>query len=139
MNKDTLFITIIFIFLYLSSCNSPEKSNRDLENNSSLKEENAETSGEKGRVVQLPADSIDQAEHIEQKYGRQWDFCNCIKKNDSINRIDVGKLDEQQLEKVMLRWEQIERKCKNMLITPNTTPEQRKQHDLKVKECLNEN
>ena len=36
----------------------------------------------------------------------------------------------------MKRWEFVENKCKEFLTTPNTTPEERVEHELKVNRCL---
>ena len=73
---------------------------------------------------------------IVAKYGEQWDFCNCVVKNDSINTALEKTLTDKQTDKLMARWEYVDTKCKEFLTTPNTTPEQRAKHEWKVKQCL---
>jgi hypothetical protein len=73
---------------------------------------------------------------IVAKYGEQWDFCNCVLKNDSINKALEKTLSDKQTDKLMARWEFVDTKCKDFLTTPNTTPEERSKHEWKVKQCL---
>ena len=73
---------------------------------------------------------------IEEKYGVQWDFCDCVVKNDSVNKaIDFAETDEE-FDKILARMEEIDSHCKEMLTTPNTTPDERKKHERKVNKCL---
>lgn len=79
-------------------------------------------------------------EKIVKKYGEQWDFCTCVVANDSINdAFEKGKMTPKQEEKLMARWEYVDNKCKELLTTPNTTPEERAKHDKKVMKCLKQN
>lgn len=79
-------------------------------------------------------------EKIVKKYGEQWDFCTCVVANDSINTaFEKGGMTPKQEEKVMARWEVVDQKCKELLTTPNTTPEERAKHDKKVMKCLKQN
>ena len=75
---------------------------------------------------------------IEKEYGEQWDFCDCIFKTDSIqNAIEkVGDISDKEFDKIMSRFEEIDQHCKTIIASPNTTPEQRKAHERKVKKCL---
>lgn len=73
---------------------------------------------------------------IVKKYGAQWDFCSCIAVHDSINKAAQKDLTVQQSDQLMKRWESIENQCKEFLINPNTTPEERSLHEKKVKGCL---
>lgn len=76
------------------------------------------------------------ADEIEKKFGEQWDFCDCVVKNDSVNKaIDLAESDEE-FDKILARMDEIDSHCKEMLTTPNTTPEERKKHERKVKKCL---
>ncbi len=79
-------------------------------------------------------------EKIVKKYGEQWDFCTCVVANDSINdAFEKGGMTPKQEEKLMARWEYVDNKCKELLTTPNTTPEERAKHDRKVMKCLKQN
>jgi hypothetical protein len=61
---------------------------------------------------------------IEATYGVQWDFCDCVVKNDSVNKAILERMDV------------IENYCKAMLAAPNTTPDEREAHERKVRKCL---
>jgi len=77
-------------------------------------------------------------EIIEQKFGKQWDFCDCIKANDSINTAMAGEnLSDKDFDFLVDRLDEIAQKCKEILIVPNTTVEEREAHKAKVKKCLN--
>lgn len=79
-------------------------------------------------------------EKIVKKYGEQWDFCTCVVANDSINTaFEKGGMTPKQEEKLMARWEVVDNKCKELLTTPNTTPEERAKHEKKVRKCLKQN
>ena len=73
---------------------------------------------------------------IVEKYGKQWDFCDCIVKNDSIEKAIFATEDDNQLTLILDRSEVIDKHCKELLTAPNTTPEQRAKHDKKVQKCL---
>ena len=75
---------------------------------------------------------------IVAKYGEQWDFCKCVNIHDSINNAFRGTLDENQSEKLMVRWEFIENKCREFLTNPSTTPAEREAHEREVSKCLEE-
>lgn len=78
---------------------------------------------------------------IRQKYGVQWDFCDCIVKNDSIqNAIDLaGDIDDAEFDVLISRFEEIDQHCKSIIASPNTTPDERKAHERRVKKCLKKN
>ncbi|MEY3438532.1 MAG: hypothetical protein RL265_1117 [Bacteroidota bacterium] len=75
---------------------------------------------------------------IEKKYGEQWDFCACVLKGDSVNKaILKPNLSDKQLQKVLSRFEFINKKCQSFKIQDaSRSPEQRERHEKKVKECL---
>lgn len=96
-----------------------------------------DTATEKKAVVQ---ELKENHQKIVQKYGEQWDFCTCVVANDSINdAFEKSGLTPKQEEKLMARWEYVDKKCKELLTTPNTTPEERAKHDKKVLKCLKMN
>ena len=73
---------------------------------------------------------------IEAKYGVQWDFCDCVVKNDSINKVLEKAGDDADYDAILARMEVIDMHCKTMLTTPNTTPEEREAHERKVRKCI---
>ncbi len=83
-------------------------------------------------------DSLAQQNEIEAKYGVQWDFCDCVVKNDSIEKALMATEDEAQIDLILVRMDEVDKHCKAMLAQPNTTPEQRDRHARKVRKCLKE-
>lgn len=74
---------------------------------------------------------------IEKKHGQQWDFCTCVIKNDSINKAFMKELSDEAFDKLSLRFDVIDAKCKAFLAqNPNQTPEDRAKHEKKVRDCL---
>jgi len=75
---------------------------------------------------------------IEDKFGVQWDFCDCIVKSDSINKImsDLEGVSEAHIDVVFARWNEIDKHCKALITAPNTTPSERNEYSLKVEKCL---
>lgn len=75
---------------------------------------------------------------IEKKYGEQWDFCDCVVKSDSINKVfeNSDNLSEEEFDAAFARMEVIDGHCIELLTAPNTTPEERAKHERKVKKCL---
>ena len=78
-----------------------------------------------------------QENRIVKKYGKQWSFCDCIKKTDSLNKQSQKTgLSEKELESILVEFDLIEKKCKSILSHSSDTPYQRKKHERRVKECL---
>jgi hypothetical protein len=77
-------------------------------------------------------------ERMEEKYGEQWDFCDCVVKGDSLNKaISSGKLSDAAFELLSKRFDEIELHCKVFKLQDlNRTPEERLIHQNKVKVCL---
>lgn len=76
---------------------------------------------------------------IEEQFGEQWGFCECIVKNDSINKALSQDLPDAEFDKVLKRMEYVDGKCKAFLVqSQNQTPEERYIHEEKVKKCLKE-
>jgi len=73
---------------------------------------------------------------IEKTYGVQWDFCDCVVKNDSVNTAILETDDDNEIDIIFARMEVIDQHCKELLTTPNTTPEERAKHERKVRKCL---
>lgn len=83
-------------------------------------------------------DTLAQQNDIEAKYGVQWDFCDCVVKNDSIEKALMATEDDAQIDLILVRMDEVDQHCKTMLAQPNTTPEQRDRHARKVRKCLKE-
>ncbi len=86
-------------------------------------------------------DTLNQQEEkdrIVKKYGVQWDFCDCVKKNDSIDKLLKNqKLTESEIDAILLRTDEIEKKCKLLLTDlKSNKPSERQRHQEKVKACL---
>jgi len=72
---------------------------------------------------------------IEEKFGEQWDFCRCVLANDSLDRLIKKNVDLD--EKFMKTFDEVDQKCKAFLVmSPNKTPEEREEHEQKIKKCL---
>ena len=86
-------------------------------------------------------DTLNQQEEkdrIVEKYGVQWDFCDCVKKNDSIDKLLKNqKLTESEIDAILLRTDEIEKKYKLLLTDlKSNKPSERQRHQEKVKACL---
>jgi len=76
---------------------------------------------------------------IEKVHGEQWDFCTCVVKNDSINKAFSQPVSDAQFDRLSLRFDEIDQRCKAFLLqSPNVTPEERIKHEKKVRNCLKE-
>ena len=75
---------------------------------------------------------------IEQEYGDQWSFCDCVIKGDSINKAFVNpNISDAKFDKLSKRFDIIDEKCRAFRIqNPNITPDERRSHEAKVKKCL---
>ena len=143
--KKRVYFPFLFLGLFAVSCGSNEEcTDCELENKKDTvtKVDNLETAL-KDTVTEKKSVTLENKENHEKivkKYGEQWDFCTCVVANDSINdAFEKGKMTPKQEEKLMARWEYVDNKCKELLTTPNTTPEEREKHDRKVMKCLKQN
>jgi hypothetical protein len=77
---------------------------------------------------------------IKEKYGYQWDFCDCIVKGDSLNKaLTKPNLSDKELDGLLKRFDEIDTKCQAFkIVDPNRTPKERALHEKKVKKCLKE-
>ena len=133
---------IAVLFFSISSCKNEikhdirTKTDKDTTEFKSDSINEKKESPKKIEIINKKAEKVENHIKIVEKYGEQWDFCSCVLKNDSINKAFEKNLTDKQSEKLMARWEFVENKCKEFLTTPNTTPEEREAHELKVKRCL---
>jgi hypothetical protein len=135
-------LKVLFICcLIFSSCDSNNTDSIPKEKRPVKKEKVAEATGDHLlNVKEKPKRNLKEKqvnhEKIVSKYGEQWDFCSCIRANDSINSASQKGLSEKQAALLMKRWEVVEVKCKEFLTNPNRTPEERELHEKKVAKCL---
>ena len=88
------------------------------------------------KIISKKNEKTENHNKIIEKFGEQWDFCKCVLANDSINSAFEKTVTDAETNKLMKRWEHVEVKCKEFLTSENKTPEQRIEHELKVKKCL---
>nr|WP_294858356.1 hypothetical protein [uncultured Fluviicola sp.] len=143
--KKRVYFQFLFLSLLVISCGSNEEcTDCQVEKNADTVVKTDDlTTVLKDTATEKKAVSVELKENHEKivkKYGEQWDFCTCVVANDSINdAFEKGGMTPKQEEKLMARWEYVDNKCKEMLTTPNTTPEERARHDKKVMKCLKQN
>ena len=80
--------------------------------------------------------SPESLELIEKKYGKQWSFCACVKKKDSINKLLSRSLSEKQLDEILDASTTIDKKCKNLFNYDASNPKQRIRHLKKIEDCM---
>ena len=75
---------------------------------------------------------------IEEKYGEQWDFCDCVVKGDSLNKaFSKPNLPDKEFDRLSARFDEIDQKCQAFRIQDaSRTPEQREKHERKVHKCM---
>lgn len=143
--KKRSFLYFLSFSLLIISCGSNEEC-KDCEiesNKDTVAEVDNITTALQDTAVEKKSVAVENKENHEKivkKYGEQWDFCTCVVANDSINTaFEKGTTSAKQEEKLMARWEVVDNKCKELLTTPNTTPEERAKHEKKVRKCLKQN
>ncbi len=144
--KYLSFLSLLSLFFILS-CNSAPENESDNDIDTTIVAEIDTTSIEIDTTSVLP-DSlqkggyVDEAEEvekeIEKKFGKQWDFCDCVVKNDSIDKVfkNVDALSDEEFDAAYTRMEEIDKHCKELISAPNTTPDERARHKRKVRKCL---
>ena len=117
----------VFTALFLLSCESTD--NALPKSVGSTNEKNATSN----------SNHTENQDRIEKKYGAQWDFCDCVRKNDSLdNVLKKSTLSDKETEKLLLRADEVEKKCKLFLTDlQSKKPNDRAAHQAKVKACLN--
>src|SRR5574343_338543 len=136
------FLTIILIVI-LSAC-AQDKPCTDCEScgvNLNVKEVSMEDALAKAKTGPAQVDTTELQESIakiEEKYGEQWDFCDCVVKGDSINKaFSKPNLPDAEFDRLAKRFDEIDEKCQAFRIKDAIrTPEQRAAHEKKVRKCL---
>lgn len=149
MIKNITYTLSIFFFLSLFSCTSEEENTTDTKTEVSSNENEEHDTIEdqndsEDTITQIAdvyedEDQKESIEKIEKEYGKQWDFCTCVVKNDSVNKAIEGDVSDADLDFLLERLDYLEVKCKGMLILPNATPDERDEHQKKVNNCLKAN
>ena len=139
MLKAILPLTTFLIILV--SCGNDPKSTKDLSKDKDKVEDKKDITApiKKDTVISKNSEAASNKAKIEQKFGEQWEFCDCIVRLDSITDAFEKKTTPAQEEKLMARWEYVDVKCKEVTTNASTTPEERVKHENKVKKCLKAN
>ncbi len=142
MRSNLAIVALSQLILFIS-CNSGNKTNQptNFVEGDSLTITSIQKADSVGITRVDAKDSKQSIQKIVKKYGVQWDFCDCVQKGDSINKaLKVNNLSENTLNKLLQRFDEIDRKCQAFKITdPSRTPEDRALHEKKVADCLNNN
>jgi hypothetical protein len=137
----TLFALVLIVFISScvnkSSCTDCESCGANL----NVKEVSLEDALEKAKSEPVQVDTTELQESIakiEEKYGEQWDFCDCVVKGDSINKaFSKPNLPDAEFDRLAKRFDEIDIKCQAFRIQDaSRTPEQREEHEKKVRKCL---
>jgi hypothetical protein len=142
MNIRLLFLTVGVLILFSCSsdkscedCDKQEKKDTIAE----IQVTDMESALKREEAIAPTKEQKENHEKIVKKYGEQWDFCKCVVANDSItDAFEKGPAPENE-EKLMARWDYVDKKCKELITAPNTTPEERARHDKRVMKCLKQN
>ena len=133
------YITLTIISLILFSCkdNSSEKGLSE-SNSPRIEMNEVEDNFENisNQQNEIKKEVVANRQKIIKKFGKQLDFCSCIQFHDSLNNAAQKELSDQQIEKLLNRWEQMEVKCKELVNTEHRTPEERLAHERRVQNCL---
>ena len=130
------FFSILVIISFSCSQEKKETTGNTIKNIDSSLVNQIDSS--KVKIVSPETSEQDSQENrIVRKYGKQWSFCDCIKKTDSLNKqIQKPGLSDKKIESILVEFDLIEKKCKSILSNPSHTPYQRKKHEKRVKDCL---
>lgn len=144
--KINITFTLITFFIMLSACKNEVTSEPiNQHEEEQVAEDSLETNNPFVADTTKKAHEIKEAKEnlskIEKKYGEQWDFCQCVVANDSIDRAikKMTDFESPEAEKLLERFEIVSTKCQAFLgMDGNRTPEERAKHEKKVKKCLKE-
>lgn len=129
----SIFILLVICF----SCSEKKsKTNSTSTEKQLVKKDSVKPEIKEIKIISKKNEKTENHNKIIEKFGEQWDFCKCVLANDSINSAFEKTVTDAETNRLMKRWEHVEVKCKEFLTSENKTPEQRIEHELKVKKCL---
>ena len=129
----SIFILLVICF---SCTEKKSKTNSTSTEKQLVKKDSVKPEIKEIKIISKKNEKTENHNKIIEKFGEQWDFCKCVLANDSINSAFEKTVTDAKTNKLMKRWEHVEVKCKEFLTSENKTPEQRIEHELKVKKCL---
>lgn len=129
----SIFILLVICF---SCTEKKSKTNSTSTEKQLVKKDSVKPEIKEIKIISIKNEKTENHNKIIEKFGEQWDFCKCVLANDSINSAFEKTVTDAETNKLMKRWEHVEVKCKEFLTSENKTPEQRIEHELKVKKCL---
>ena len=142
--KTAIYLSLVTIIFAFSACSGD--GNDGLESDTDSLKVDTSLGIDTTAIDPIDTVSVDSAGYIDEEaalsstiekiYGEQWEFCDCVVKNDSVNNAIMETEDDAQIDLILARMEVIDQHCKEMLTTPNTTPEERERHERKVRKCL---
>lgn len=134
--KKILFLSLSSVFVLFSACNGDVDEKDDIIETDTITVDTAIVDTMMLDTGQYVDETQETNDLIEEKYGEQWDFCDCVVKNDSIQKVVEEAGDDTDYDPIFARMDVIDMHCKEMLAMPNTTPEEREKHERKVRKCL---
>lgn len=145
MTKLFLFLSL-FIFASCGGNTDPGSGDAPENEDAIVEDSDLENEGESETATNYDLEMVDDENReefkenlakIEKEHGDQWDFCTCVVKNDSINKAFQNEQSDSEFDRLSSRFDEIETHCKAFLVqSPNATPEERTNHEKKVKKCL---
>ena len=133
--KFTYSLLILLVICF--SCNEKKSKTHTTSSEKQLvKKDSVKPEIKEIKIISKKNEKTENHNKIIEKFGEQWDFCKCVLANDSINSAFEKTVTDAETNRLMKRWEHVEVKCKEFLTSENKTPEQRIEHELKVKKCL---
>ena len=127
---------LILLIICFSCTEKKSKTNTTSSEKQLVKKDSVKPEIKEIKIISKKNEKTENHNKIIEKFGEQWDFCKCVLANDSINSAFEKTVTDAETNKLMKRWEHVEVKCKEFLTSENKTPEQRIEHELKVKKCL---
>ena len=127
---------LILLIICFSCTEKKSKTNTTSSEKQLVKKDSVKPEIKEIKIISKKNEKTENHNKIIEKFGEQWDFCKCVLANDSINSAFEKTVTDAETNRLMKRWEHVEVKCKEFLTSENKTPEQRIEHELKVKKCL---
>ncbi|MCG8575139.1 MAG: hypothetical protein MI810_09670 [Flavobacteriales bacterium] len=138
--RTSIYCILSAILFAFASCNGEGNDSVDITDTTDLDTGKIDTTLGADTTVLDSAGYVDEeaeiANEIEKIYGEQWEFCDCVVKNDSVNNAILEAEEDEEIDRIIARMDVIDQHCKEMLTTPNTTPDERAAHEKKVNKCL---